>query len=87
MEYLNVFLVSIGGTATALFIAGFLSKSLLNHLFAKEMETYKSKLDYENRVALEAIKTELQQSAKTEDRLVEYEQGCRVARWQQVHCR
>jgi len=73
MEFLDVFLVSIGGTATALLIAGFLSKSLLTHLFAKEMESYKSKINHENSVALEAIKAELQQSAKKEDRLVEYE--------------
>lgn len=70
MEYLDVFLVSIGGTATALLVVGFLSKSLLTHLFAKELVGYKSKYS----VALEEIKKELQQSAKAEDRLVEYEQ-------------
>ncbi len=74
MEYLEVFLISIGGTTTALLIAGSLSRSLLTHFFAKEMESYKSKLNHENSVALEALKAELQQSAKTEDRLVEYDQ-------------
>ena len=53
MEYLDVFLVSIGGTATALLFVGFLSKSLISHLFNKEMESYKSKISHENNIELE----------------------------------
>lgn len=73
MEYLDVFLVAIGGTTTALLIVGFLSKSLISHLFNKEMESYKSKLSLENSVTLEEIKTELLRNAKSEDRTIEYE--------------
>lgn len=74
MEYLNVFLVSIGGSATVLLVVGFLSKSLIAHLFAKEMESYRQKLNYENSAALEAMKIELKQNVKNEDRVFEYEQ-------------
>ncbi len=74
MEYLEVFLVSIGGTATALLVVGFLSKSLIAHLFNKEMESYKSKISHENNVALEEIKSELRRGARNEDRSIEYEQ-------------
>lgn len=74
MEYLDVFLVSIGGTTTALLVVGFLSKSLIGHIFNKEMESYKSKLSHENNIAIEEIKAELLRSAKKEDRTIEYEQ-------------
>jgi len=73
MEYLDVFLVSIGGTTTALLVIGFLSKSLVIHIFNREIERYKSQLNYENNIAIEKIKAELSRSAKNEDRTIEYE--------------
>ena len=73
MEYLDVFLVSIGGTATALLVVGYLSRSLISHLFNKEMEGYKARISLENNIALEEIKAELQRNAKGEDRTIEYE--------------
>lgn len=74
MEYLDVFLVSIGGTTTALLVVGFLSRSLIGHFFTKEMESYKSRLSRENSIELEAIKAELARSAKDDDRATAYEQ-------------
>lgn len=74
MEYLNILLVSIGGTTAVLLIAGFLSKSLMTHLFTKEIERYKQEINHLNNAALEKIKIELQQNAKSEDRLIEYDQ-------------
>lgn len=73
MGYLDIFLVSIGGTSTALLVVGFLSKSLISHLFNKEMESYKSQLNHENDIALENLKAELSRSARSEDRAIEYE--------------
>jgi hypothetical protein len=85
MEIIQVLLMSFGGTAAALVVAGFLSKKLVTQLLVKEMETYKADLEIRNKkqiekkiheynVQLENKKAELEQRAKREERQIEYEQ-------------
>ena len=73
MDIINVLLVAIGGTATALLAVGFLSKTLVSHLINKEMENHKAQLSHENNIALEEMKAALIRTAKNEDRTIEYE--------------
>lgn len=71
METLEIIILSFGGTASALVAVGFLCKSLVSHWFLKELEQYKSKINFENNQALETLKIDLQKSLKKEDRSVE----------------
>lgn len=56
MDYINVFLVSVGGSASLLAIAGYAVKSYISFQLTKEMEAYKAK----NNLDIEEVKANLQ---------------------------
>jgi len=59
MEIINIVLLSIGGTTTLLLIAGFLSKKILAHFLAKDIENYKASISKANSESIEKLKSEL----------------------------
>ena len=59
MEIIEIVLLSIGGTTILLLIAGFLSKKILAHFLAKDIENYKASISHKNSESLEELKSKL----------------------------
>ncbi len=73
MDYLNVFLVSMGGTATLLIVAGYLAKSYITFQLNKEMEDYKTKNNHDYNIKIEELKSKLQIITAQDIRKTEYQ--------------
>lgn len=77
MELVQVLTVAFGGTAAVLALAYFLGQSLISQLLAREMEALRSRLKTEGDTAVEQLKAQLQQHARSDDRQFEVQQVMR----------
>lgn len=63
MNTFGIIIASIGGSAALFAVVGWLSRSIISQLLSKDIEAFKSKLQYDSQLELTKFKSELERSA------------------------
>lgn len=85
MDLLQTLMVAFGGSAAMLVLVGFLGKTLIAHLLAREAEDQRSRIKAEGDAQLALLKAQLEKLAREDDRQYARDQAMQRYRGPLLH--